>query len=102
MSFTKTQEQLDIIEFAKSGNDLIIQAYAGSSKTFTLKSIAEELPEKKILYIAFNKSIVEEATKKMPSNVVVKTIHAVAYANSNSTLLSRLKSTNKLDIPAIN
>lgn len=102
MSFTKTQEQLDIIEFAKSGNDLIIQAYAGSSKTFTLKSIAEELPEKKILYIAFNKSIVEEATKKMPSNVTVKTIHAVAYGNSDSTLLNRLKSTTKLDIPTIN
>ena len=69
MTFTKTQEQLDIIEFAKSGKDLIIQAYAGSSKTYTLKSIAEALPEKRILYIAFNKAIVDEGLRMISAPV---------------------------------
>ena len=97
----KTQEQQNIIDFVKTGKDLIIQAYAGAAKTTTLKFIAEELSDKNILYIAFNKAIVDEATKKMPSNVTVKTIHSVAYANSNKDLLQRLTYTKKLDIPAI-
>lgn len=97
----KTQEQLDIIEAVKSGQDLIIQAYAGAAKTTTLRFIAEELSNKNILYIAFNKAIVEEATKKMPDNVTVKTIHAVAYANCQQELLQRLKYTKKIDVPAI-
>lgn len=98
----KTQEQLDIINHVNTGKDLIIQAYAGAAKTTTLRFIAEELSDKNILYIAFNKAIVEEATKKMPDNVTVKTIHAVAYANCERELLQRLQYTKKLDIPAIN
>lgn len=98
----KTQEQLDIINHVKTGKDLIIQAYAGAAKTTTLRFIAEELSDKNILYIAFNKAIVEEATKKMPDNVTVKTIHAVAYANCERELLQRLQYTKKIDIPAIN
>jgi len=77
---TPTTEQKKIIEAAKSGRDLAIQALAGTGKTTTLKLLAEALPGKKGTYIAFNKSIVDEAGSKFPENVRCRTAHSLAYA----------------------
>jgi superfamily I DNA/RNA helicase len=76
-----TDEQAKILEDFKKypDKDLIINAYAGTGKTTTLKMIAEENPRVKFMYLAFNKKIVEEARKKFPKNVTVKTAHALAY-----------------------
>lgn len=79
-SITPTPEQKKIIEAAISGQDLVIQALAGTGKTTTLKLLAEALPRKKGTYIAFNKSIVEEAGSKFPENVRCRTAHSLAYA----------------------
>ena len=79
-SITPTSEQKKIIEAAISGQDLVIQALAGTGKTTTLKLLAEALPRKKGTYIAFNKSIVEEAGSKFPENVRCRTAHSLAYA----------------------
>ena len=84
-----TQEQLDIINIStkmQRNESLKIQACAGSGKTSTLLEIAKANPNQNFLYLAFNKSIVEEAKKKFPQNVIVKTIHSLAYSriiNSN-------------------
>lgn len=86
---TLTTEQLNIIETAKNlkANEILkIQAIAGSGKTSTLKEIANALPNAKFLYLAFNKTIVEEIKSKMPKNVEVKTIHSLAYAYAKRTL----------------
>lgn len=88
---TPTSEQLNIIEKAVNGDNLIIQAFAGAAKTTTLRMIAEAIPNKNILYLAYNKAIVTDAVSKMPSNVTCKTIHAVAYANSDSNIIARLR-----------
>jgi len=56
-----------------------IIAPAGSGKTFTLVEIAKRLPDKEILYLAYNKAIEKEATRKFPKNTTVKTIHGLAY-----------------------
>lgn len=74
----KTQQQLDIIEAAKAGDSLVIKAFAGCGKTSTLNMVAAELP-KPSLYIAFNKSIAEEATTKFPVHVECKTINSLAW-----------------------
>lgn len=77
-----TEEQLDIIETAskmKRGEIIKINACAGSGKTFILSKIAEANKEKKFLYLAFNKSIASEFSKKQIQNIDVKTIHSLAF-----------------------
>lgn len=59
--------------------------------TTTLYLIANQMPNKRILYMAFNKSIATEASTKMPSNVTCKTVHSVAYSYSDKGILSKLK-----------
>ena len=49
-----------------------IKAIAGSGKTTTLLQLAEKNNDKKILYLAFNKAIVEEIRKKSPKNLFPK------------------------------
>ena len=80
MALTPTHEQILVIEAAKSGADLIVQALAGTGKTTTLKLLAEALSNKKGTYIAFNTSIVSEAKTKFPSNVNCRTAHSLAFA----------------------
>lgn len=74
-----TKEQYDIIH---SDEDKIkISALAGSGKTETLYYYAKERPDKRILYIVYNKSMKDEADKtfgELP-NVTVKTIHGLAF-----------------------
>src|SRR5665647_3434119 len=76
-----TKEQYDII---KSTGNIKINAVAGSGKTTTIIEYAKARPkESKILYLAFNKSVKIEATKKFMekglNNVVVETAHSLAY-----------------------
>lgn len=90
-TFTPTSEQLEIIKAACSSESLIIQAYAGASKTTTLRLIAEAMPTKKILYLAFNKGIVVDATSKMPPNVQCRTVHSIAYGKSKPNIIRKLQ-----------
>ena len=71
MGFKPTLEQIEVINAAKTGQDLIVQALAGTGKTTTLKLLAEALSDKTGTYIAFNRAIVDEARTKFPSNVNV-------------------------------
>ena len=49
-------------------SSLKIQAFAGTGKTTTLAAIAELLPQRKFLYLVFNRAAVDEAQLRMPSN----------------------------------
>lgn len=71
-----TEEQKEIVNF-RDGS--IIKACAGSGKTSTLIEYAKARPNEKILYLAFNKSIQLEASRKFPSNTTSKTVHSLAY-----------------------
>ena len=62
---------------------LKIMAYAGTGKTSTLQSIACRYPQQRMLYLAFNKALQQEAITKFPANVVCKTAHALAYQQLN-------------------
>jgi len=73
--------QLAIIDFIKNGNgNLVVEASAGSGKSYTLIKCAEEIPgDKRILLSAFNRDIANELKKKakdMP-NVNVSTLHSL-------------------------
>lgn len=91
MTFTPTAEQENIVTTALTGKDVIVQAYSGSSKTYTLTLVAKAMPEKKILYVAFNKAIATEASEKMPKNVHCRTVHSVAYGKTDKSILNKLK-----------
>jgi F-box protein, helicase, 18 len=76
-----TEEQTAIIN---STGDIKINAVAGSGKTTTVIEYARSRPKNsKILYLAFNKSVKLEATKKFAEkglhNVQVETAHSLAY-----------------------
>ena len=71
-----TDEQIAICQAARDlavGSSLKIQAFAGTGKTTTLAAIAESLARRKFLYLVFNPAAADEAERKMPSNVMVRT-----------------------------
>lgn len=89
-----TKEQENIIERAKEGKNLSIKAFAGSSKTTVCTMIANEVV-KPSLYLAFNKSIADEAGTKFPPHVTCQTINSLAWRkivrNSRSRFAQKLQ-----------
>ncbi len=60
---------------------LIVEAVAGSGKTFTIVRAAQEIPaDHKAVFLAFNKSIATELGNKLPSHVESKTLNALGWA----------------------
>jgi F-box protein 18 (helicase) len=75
-----TQEQKAIINCKlRPGETLKILAGAGTGKTSTLIEYAKTRPERRMLYLCFNKSVQVEATSKFPKNVECRTGHSLAY-----------------------
>lgn len=84
-TFTPSIYQKEILEFAREGvGDAFINACAGSSKTTILENIVYQLPtEKKICFIAFNNSIVDEMKNRMgetDKNIHITTYHSLGYS----------------------
>lgn len=91
-----TKEQTDIIE---SDDDFMyVIAFAGTGKTTTLKAYAKRRPDKKILYLAYNDSVVKEARNKFPQNVEVLTSHSLAFRNIGVKYKHKLQSFIKPEI----
>lgn len=79
-----TDEQKDIIDAVLEGKDVVVGALAGSGKTSTLVSIARRLrrenPNKKVVYLAFNKSAAQDARRRFKgTGVVVMTMDSMSY-----------------------
>jgi superfamily I DNA/RNA helicase len=74
-----TAEQHAAIAAFRSGDDVVLQAGAGSGKTSTLRMLADSTGRQG-RYIAFNRSIADEARRKFPMNVACGTAHGLAYA----------------------
>ncbi|NDV57848.1 UvrD-helicase domain-containing protein [Bacteroides sp. 519] len=78
---TLTPQQLAIIQ---STGNIKINAVAGSGKTTTIIEYAKARPTSRILYLAFNKSVKNEAVYKFSNlgvaNVRVETAHSLAYS----------------------
>lgn len=75
-----TIQQKEIIESVKRYKNIKINAFAGTGKTTTLKLIANEYKNMKILYLAFNSAIKNEASAIFPNNTNIKTTHGLAYS----------------------
>ncbi len=97
-----TDEQLHIIN--SSGN-IKVNAVAGSGKTTTiLEYIKTHSKSSKILYLAYNKSVKEEAKAKLIkqgiTNVDVHTAHSLAY-HSQNIYNTTLKSYSPYELPKL-
>jgi superfamily I DNA/RNA helicase len=80
---TPSHYQKAVFDFIQNGNgSAIISAVAGSGKTTTIVAAAKLIPsDKKVLMLAFNKSIADELANrvKLP-NIECKTMHSVGFA----------------------
>ncbi|MGH3927249.1 MAG: DNA helicase, partial [Pseudonocardiaceae bacterium] len=73
MGFTPTDEQAAIRDAARTEQDLVIEAGAGTGKTSTLRLLAQDQPRMRFLYVAYNKAIQVGAKWSFPDNVEVRT-----------------------------
>lgn len=76
-----TDEQQAIVDRVKRGDSLKVEALAGTGKTSTLIAVASACPDRRMLYIAFNRSVAEEGRRRFGANVEPRTAHSLAYAS---------------------
>lgn len=74
-----TAEQAAAVDAYRSGHHLVLQAGAGCGKSSTLKLIGNANPQQGMLYIAYNKSIADDAKRTFPRNVSSSTAHSLAF-----------------------
>ncbi len=87
-----TQQQQVAAEYVKQGHSLRIRAGAGTGKSFTLRHAAEFCGDQtKILLLAYNRTLAEEAARTMPRHVQSKTINALAYRSHGVPFKDRLQ-----------
>ncbi|XP_023278754.1 F-box DNA helicase 1 [Seriola lalandi dorsalis] len=79
-----------------------IIAFAGTGKTTTLIKYAEQRPDLRFLYVAFNKSVAFEAARRFPRNVDCKTVHSLAFKDVGKRYHYRKKLTANLKAFTIN
>jgi superfamily I DNA/RNA helicase len=74
-----TTEQKQIVD--SDAEQILVNACAGSGKTTTLYKFAQARPDQRILYLAFNKSMQQEAQEKFSglNKTEVRTVHSLAY-----------------------
>lgn len=100
-----TKQQQAVIDAVVAGKNVIVQALAGTGKTSTLKmaarAVAEKDPDKKILYIAFNKAVAAElnADPDRPSNMTARTNTQVAWHHSPTWMQKRSFDKTSIGLP---
>ena len=73
-----TEQQEAIWNEMENGNShIIVDAKAGTGKTFTIVEGANRIPNQTKLFLAFNKSIATEIGGKLPLDCEAKTFHAL-------------------------
>jgi hypothetical protein len=96
-----TAEQVRALDLFSTGGSLKINAFAGTGKTTTLEYLASHSRAQGI-YLAFNKSIADNAAGRFPSNVRCQTTHSLAYRSTPSMYRNdRSKMTHDLNPNAI-
>ena len=85
MSFKPSKFQQKIYDFITDGSgNAVVSAVAGSGKTTTLLNALKLIPSnKRVLFLAFNKSIAKEIQERVPNvpNIHVKTVHGFGYSS---------------------
>ncbi|HEY1177927.1 MAG TPA: UvrD-helicase domain-containing protein, partial [Phytomonospora sp.] len=79
MGFQPTPEQDAALVAYRTGEDMVLEAGAGTGKTSTLKLFCRTYPNRRGVYFAYNKSIADEARASFPETVQCATVHSLAY-----------------------
>jgi ABC-type branched-subunit amino acid transport system ATPase component len=66
-------------------------AYAGTGKTTTLQMISDAMPQRRGMYLAFNKAIASEAQQKFHRNVDCRTFHSLAFRSVPRGVTDKLR-----------
>jgi len=76
-----TEEQAAVIDYMVQNDGIVlVEAKAGTGKSFMSRRVVKELPIKSGIYTAFNKAIVEEGVNRFSgTHIECKTLHALAY-----------------------
>jgi DNA helicase-2/ATP-dependent DNA helicase PcrA len=75
-----TAEQAAIISAVRdTADNIMVNALAGTGKTSTIEMVCHAVKNIPILYLAFNKRIVDEAAKRMPSHVECRTQNGLGH-----------------------
>lgn len=77
MTITPTAEQSECVEQFLTGETLRIGAFAGATKTTTL-TLCARATTRPGTYVAFNRSIADDAATKFPDHVSCSTLHSLA------------------------
>ena len=76
-----SEQQAIFQHFATGTGNLVIEAFAGTGKTTTIKEAFNHAPERQILYAVFNKKNQREAQEKITDpRVDVRTLHSLGFA----------------------
>ncbi|AZK98779.1 MULTISPECIES: UvrD-helicase domain-containing protein [Streptomyces] len=73
-----TREQQAIVDACVGGDDLVVEAGAGTGKTTTLQMAASAMRGRG-LYLAYNRAIAQDAKRKFPQSVDCRTAHSLAW-----------------------
>lgn len=78
MAFSPSKEQLQVYKAVKGSQDVCVEATAGGGKTTTLLEILKLLPRtKKIVFLSFSNTIVNELKERVPGHVLASTLHSL-------------------------
>lgn len=91
MQLTSEQERV----VRAQGQRIRVKAYAGTGKTSTLVAWSQAHLAMRTLYLAFNKSVKQEATARFPRSVKALTGHALAYQAVGTPYQEKLVDTIK-------
>ena len=75
---------------------MVVEAGAGTGKTTTLRLLAEAMPERRGLYIAYNRSIAHEAAASFPQQVECRTAHSLAWSTYGAMFAERVTNGNRV------
>ncbi len=94
MTYSDTPEQSAVIGW--QGTRLVVGAFAGTGKTTTLRRFAEQNSDERMLYVAYNRAIRDEAQQKFPYNVTCRTSHQLAFAVTGKHFTTRIAANLKM------
>ena len=82
MDLTKEQQNIQDTILLPTTTFVAASAVSGAGKTSLLTSIADAALPKSALYLAYNKAIATEASRKFSKAVTCSTTHSLAYTNT--------------------
>jgi hypothetical protein len=85
-----TDEQRAVIDKLHEGDNILVEARAGTGKTTTLVMGSTELHYLRILYLAYNTSTALDAQKKFRPHVRCRTLHSLAAKSTPEWAQDRL------------